>query len=464
MSGDTENLEQSRAWYLLTHTDQHVFLSGSAGTGKSTLLRRFMEDSPEISKIVLAPTGVAAVNVSGMTIHKFMHVGPATTPKDVKERARSLIFRNEDRLYRELDTIVIDEISMVRADVFDQLDLFLRVIRHNNRPFGGVRIVAIGDLYQLPPVVSRHEEDFYNAWYNTPFFFGSDAFYSLMRGEGGEASFIELRHIYRQTDRHYIDFLQKIRNQEVTPEELAEFNRQNVCQGSPMERECITLTARRNQASWINHQRLNRLSDGEMVFYAHKTGKFPESFQPTESQLVLKRGAKVMMLNNDSKGRWINGTMGVVYDLGPKRLIVAVEGGDEPYELEPYSWEVTESYFNDVTGTIEKRTTGTFLQYPVKLAWAVTIHKAQGQTFDELWVDLGDGAFASGQTYVALSRGTNLSGLHLATPVRPRDIICNQDVLAFNKNFIDLENGERRYCGPTMPPRVSKQGLQETLI
>ncbi len=446
----------------------HVFITGSAGTGKSTLLRYFLQNCGDQQTVVLAPTGVAALNVGGETIHHFMRIGPMATRGDVFSAARRLVRAHETKLYESVDALIIDEISMVRADLFDFLDLFLRLVRGNERPFGGVRLICFGDLYQLPPVVKGDEREAFEEEYETPFFFSSQVFDRLQRDRRVPLEYIQLQKIYRQTDERFISLLQEIRTQSITPERLALLNERVLDDGrvDDLAGDFVVLTATKARAEAINNYHLECLPGRVRAYLANQDGKFPDSSRPTLERLRLKKGARVMLLNNHPKGAWVNGTMGEIEAMYRDFVLVKLDGG-ETVKVDVYTWENYHAVFNPVKQTIEREKVGEFSQLPLKLAWAVTIHKAQGQTFERLAIDLGRGAFAGGQTYVALSRGTSLEGICLARPLRPEDICCDQHILRFYQELENLEYfGESTYGRFTNKPKrkKSQQGVQETIL
>lgn len=417
---------------LVEDTDNSIFITGRAGTGKSTLLRVLTRTSKK-KIVVLAPTGIAALNVKGQTIHSFFKFKPAFLSKsDVKRR-------RQNKIYNTPDVIVIDEISMVRADMLDNIDLFLRLNRNNPLPFGGVQMVFIGDLYQIPPVVSTEfEKKFVSENYESPFFFSAD----VLNSQDFEYSMVELTQIYRQTKMGFIRILESIRMNEMDWDLLNELNERH----NPEEIKpgyYITLSARNHQADRINFNKLKELEGQVYTYDAMVKGNFPINTLPTDYTLSLKVGAQVMFIRNDNQKRYVNGTIGIVKHLEPDKVVVEVmsEAGEKmDIQVENEEWESIK-YVMDTQDpkTIKQEVIGTFSQYPLKLAWAITIHKSQGKTFDNIIIDLGNrGAFASGQTYVALSRCTDLEGIVLKTKIRPQDIIVDNRIVDF------LEN-KRRY-------------------
>jgi len=428
MSRDLDfNAEFSRAFDLLENSRCHVFITGKAGTGKSTLLEYFRDHTAK-NVAVLAPTGVAAVNVKGQTIHSFFRFKPDITPEAVKQ----IRLRKEAReLYQNLDAVIIDEISMVRADLLDCIDAFLR--RHgpaSRRPFGGVQMILIGDLYQLPPVVTRSEEDIFRSLYASPYFFSSRVFDAM------EMEYIDLSKIYRQVDDDFVSLLNAIRHNQINGPILSRLNQRCIPEFVPAEDSFfVYLTTTNVLADRINAHQLARLPGEEFGFQANIEGKFEARSLPTKEFLQIKTGAQVMLLNNDPNGQWVNGSIGkvlsVAEDLASTDMIqVELEDGS-CVDVGPFRWDMFRFFYNEETRQLESESVGSFHQYPVKLAWAVTIHKSQGKTFSRVVLDIGTGAFAHGQTYVALSRCTSLEGLVLRRPIALKDIIVDSRVVDF---------------------------------
>jgi ATP-dependent exoDNAse (exonuclease V) alpha subunit len=423
------NDEFLKALGLLEDTSKRVFITGKAGTGKSTLLDYFRETTRR-NVVVLAPTGVAALNVRGVTIHSFFGFRPDITLEKVKQIK---VGREKQVLYRKLDTVIIDEVSMVRADLLDCVDLFLSLHGPEKKePFGGARMVFIGDLYQLPPVVTGQERHVFQTVYKSPYFFDAKVF------EGLEMEFVELERVYRQSDGRFVAILNAIRNNSVTQDELDLLNTRYLpdFDNPPAEGFYITLTSTNRQAGEINQVKMGRLKGKTHRYEGRIRGEFDTKVLPTDGVLDLKKGAQVMLLNNDSSGRWVNGTIGTVArvsaDQGTGSDVIFVkllEGGVEA--VTPYTWELFNYRVNPKTGTIETDTIGSFTQYPIRLCWAVTIHKSQGKTFDRMIVDIGSGTFAHGQMYVALSRCSALNGLVLKKRLERRHIIMDRRVVKF---------------------------------
>lgn len=403
----------------LEKSNDNVFITGRAGTGKSTLLQLFRNTTRKRCA-VLAPTGIAALNVKGQTIHSFFGFPPRMLNKgDISKRKNR-------RIYRNLDTIIIDEISMVRADMLDNIDYFLRVNREVNLPFGGVQMIFFGDLFQLPPVVAGDfERKLLKENYETPYFFSAQII-----NDDFDLHLIELHHVYRQDEKGFIRLLDAIRLNQMDYDDLAEINARNV--PLPEDQQYfITLSSRNNIADQINQLEINRLTTESFSYAASINGTFNPRLYPTDPALRLKVGAQVMFVKNDPQKRFVNGTIGIIKDLSHESVKVSInEGGQEQhFELEKIEWEIIK-YKSDKDNPkkIATEVIGTFKQYPIKLAWAITIHKSQGKTFDNVIIDMGSGAFEYGQTYVALSRCRKLHGIYLKRPLRPRDIMVDQRV------------------------------------
>lgn len=408
---------------------ENVFLTGNAGTGKSTLLDHFRNTTKK-NIAVVAPTGVAAVNVKGETIHSFFLFPPNVDPERAKHEAKKT--RNA-KIYKALDTLVIDEVSMVRADLLDSISVFLQTVRKSKQPFGGVQVVMVGDLHQLPPVVTRDEQEALGSIYRSPYFFSSNVFSSLTDGLYKQIKFYELETIFRQTEREFIDILNRVRNKQTTEEDLARLNK-NKIEGEEFLDGYIYLTAMNEQADKINQFKLNEIEGQSIIFKGTTTGSFSEKHFPAADQLEMKTGARVMLLNNDPNGRWINGTVGTLFQIRSDHVLVKLDNG-ELETVEPVTWNSYKTRLNPETMTLESIEVGSFRQIPLRLAWAITIHKSQGKTFEKVAIDLGRGAFAHGQTYVALSRCTSLKGLKLVRPIDQSSIIMDDRVITFLKNM-----------------------------
>lgn len=411
------------AYNLMEHSSDCLFITGSAGTGKSTLLNYFREQTKK-NVVVLAPTGIAALNVGGQTIHSFFKfpLGVVTSKNIPKPRQREL--------YQAIDTIVIDEISMVRADIIDGIDYFMRQNgRDKKKPFGGVQMIFMGDLFQLPPVVSGDEEQsLLQSFYQTPYFFSATVFEKVF------LRIIRLTKIFRQSNTDFIELLQAIRTNHATPFHLEQLNARVQPHFKPTEQDFyITLTTRNDTANATNTERLASLNASSKSFIGSIEGNFDRKLLPADEHLTLKVGAQVMFVKNDPYKRWVNGTIGKVREILPNAVKVEVEedGLRKIRTAERVDWEILKYDFDPQSKQIFSEPVGVFTQFPLRLAWAVTIHKSQGKTFDKVMIDLGQGAFAHGQLYVALSRCRSLEGIVLKSPVRPRDVIVDKRIVEF---------------------------------
>lgn len=411
---------------LLEHSNENIFITGKAGTGKSTLLNHF-RDNTQRNVVVLAPTGVAALNVRGQTIHSFFKFNPYVTPKSVRESRPRKKLRE---LLEKVDMIVIDEVSMVRADLLDCIDESLRLHLNGSLPFGGKQMVFIGDLYQLSPVVSRDEREYFQEAYKSPYFFSAEVFRELDYG------IVELDDVYRQEDQEFIGLLNKVRENQVNYQDLEILNQRYSPEFYDEDSFYITLTTTNAAADKINNYELKKLRANVEEFHADVKGDFERKHFPTKSTLDLKVGAQVMLLNNESSGKWANGSVGkivaVEFDAmeGDDVLIVALNSGKEVM-VKKHTWEISKYFWNKELGALDVDLIGSFTQFPVRLSWAVTIHKSQGKTFDRVIVDIGNGAFAPGQVYVALSRCRSMEGLILRKPIQRRHIWSDRAVNQF---------------------------------
>ena len=419
------NPELDLAWQLVERTGVNVFLTGKAGTGKTTFLRRLRERSPK-RMVVVAPTGVAAINAGGVTIHSFFQFplapyipGGAFRAKDEKYR----FSKEKKNIIRTLDLLVIDEISMVRADLLDQIDAVLRLHRDRHRPFGGVQLLMIGDLSQLAPVVKESEWALLREYYRTPYFFGSLALQQTQHVT------IELSHVYRQTDRTFINILNEVRENRLTPALLARLNERVLVNESEESSDgVIRLTTHNATANRYNEERMDAIKAIRFSFKAKVIGTFPESSYPAEETLVLKEGCQVMFLKNDSQGsRYYNGKLGVVSSVDGSKICVRGIEDDTVVEVEPEVWTNARYVIDKETKEIREEIEGEFRQYPLRLAWAITIHKSQGLTFDRAVLDV-NAAFAAGQVYVALSRCRSLEGLVLTAPLNTASVRTDMTV------------------------------------
>ena len=422
------NEQFQRALTLMENSSAHVFVTGKAGTGKSTLLEYFRAHTRK-KVAVLAPTGVAALNVRGQTIHAFFRFqADVTVDKVLGSNKR------KGAIYKKLDAIVVDEISMVRADILDCMDAFLRLHGPKEKlPFGGVQMILIGDLHQLPPVVSGEEKEAFRQHYQSEYFFDAKVF-GQMRLE-----FIELEKIYRQKDQEFIRFLNAVRNNTVNDKDLALINtRVNAHFQADPRNFFLTVTPTNALAAEINKQNLGKIPGQLLTYHGSVEGQFGNQYLPTDTELMVKVGAQVMMVNNDSHGRWVNGSIGHLQRLRQIEgeaddLLVKLSDGGEEW-VQPYTWELFKLSYNDQSKSLESQGIGSFTQYPFRLAWAVTIHKSQGKTFQKVIIDFGHGMFAHGQAYVALSRCTSLDGVVLKRPLEKRHVSTDWRVERFLKN------------------------------
>jgi ATP-dependent exoDNAse (exonuclease V) alpha subunit len=419
--------EYDAALDYLSEDGGHLFITGRAGTGKSTLLRALC-DMMEDEHVVVAPTGLAAVNVGGQTIHSFFGLPPRLIrPEDIRRSRNGAVMR-------KLKLLVIDEVSMVRSDLMWAIDQSLRINRGRPRePFGGVRLVLFGDLHQLPPVVQEAEVAAHlEETHGGPFFFSISA---LREGVG--TYLLELSQVFRQSDEALIDVLTRVRSGDVEPEHLELLNERvapirTLAEGEPY----VILTPTNAAANRINMAYLDAIPANPISFAATTTGEFSQGAQPTDQTLVLKVGAKVMLLRNDSERRWVNGTIARISRLDEKRVWIEIDGKE--YEVEAVTWETRRYAYDTTAQKIVETVAGTFKQLPLRLAWALTIHKSQGLTLDRVYIDLGRGTFAHGQAYVALSRCRSLEGLALARPLRPSDILFDPAAMGYREIFPTL--------------------------
>jgi len=410
---------------VLEKTNKSMFITGRAGTGKSTLLQLFRRTTRK-KTVVLAPTGVAALNVKGQTIHSFFKF-PAKSLH--RSEIKRLKFR---KLYQKVEVIIIDEISMVRADLLDNIDVFLQRNRDNSLPFGGVQVVFFGDLFQLPPVVATMEEKMlFQTEFDSPFFFSAHVFQNF------QMEMMELRQIYRQNNRHFIRLLESVRLNTIDYDDLEDLN-ERYLPDFESEEHYITLSARNATVNRINKSALEQLETTPFVFMGKTEGQFDARLYPTELVLTLREGAQVMFIKNDTEGKFVNGTIGKIVALSENKIKVLVEEGgeSETITVKKMDWELMRYKVHPTDDSkLETEAIGKFTQYPLKLAWAITIHKSQGKTFERMVIDLGKGAFEHGQTYVALSRCRTLEGIVLKQRLRPQDVLVNERVVDFYEQF-----------------------------
>lgn len=415
------NQQAQLAWDIIENTNTNIFLTGKAGTGKTTFLRRLKEESSK-RIVVVAPTGIAAINAEGVTIHSFFQLSFAPFIPDAQYKLKEQQYRfskQKIRVIQSIDTLVIDEISMVRADLLDAVDNVLRRFRKNNLPFGGVQMVMIGDLGQLAPVAKDDEWQMLSRYYDTPYFFSSLALKST------RYAIVELKTVYRQSDSHFVELLNRVRDNRADDSVLAALNSRYIPNFQPpVEEGYIRLTTHNFQAQQENDRQLALLPGKPYTYEASITGKYPEMLFPTEQTLTLKEGAQVMFVKNDSSAdkAFYNGMIGTVTEINEKNFFVRTKDTGVVIKVEPEQWENTRYEINERTNEITEEVEGTFTQFPVKPAWAITVHKSQGLTFDRAIIDV-QRAFTHGQTYVALSRCRTLEGLVLSAPLPMSAII-----------------------------------------
>lgn len=441
-----QNSELALAWQLIESTGTHLFLTGKAGTGKTTFLRKLKSESPK-RMIVLAPTGIAAINAGGMTIHSFFqipfapYVPESSFSADGKATYRFRYGKEKINIIRSIDLLVIDEISMVRADLLDSVDAVLRRFRDRSKPFGGVQLLMIGDLRQLSPVVKEEEWQMLSKYYDTPYFFSSQALKQT------EYCAIELRKVYRQNDEAFLELLNRIRENRCDSQVLEALNRRYMPGFEPKKEDgYIRLVTHNYQAQRINDHELAQLPGRSYAFRAKIEGKFPDYSYPTDEVLELKRGAQVMFVKNDTSGehRYYNGMIGEVTAVSAGGIEVRSKESDVPFALQEEEWTNARYVLDEETKEITEAIEGTFRQYPLKLAWAITIHKSQGLTFERALID-ASASFAHGQTYVALSRCKTLEGVVLSAPLSAKAIISDNAVNAFTTEARLNEPDEKRF-------------------
>ena len=422
---DLENEEMQKALQIIQFTRRSLFLTGKAGTGKSTFMRHIAATIKK-KHIILAPTGIAAINAGGSTLHSFFKLPfHPLLPTDKRYSARNirdtLKYNGEKtKLLREVELIIIDEISMVRADIIDFIDKVLRIYNRNMRePFGGKQLLLVGDIYQLEPVIKEDERQLLRPFYPSCFFFDA--------------------HVLR--DAQFISLLDHIRTSQVSDTDLRLLNaRVNAEIGTEEGRLSITLSGRRDTVDYINEKQLNTLPDQPTIFYGHIEGEFPESSLPTPIELEVKTGAQVLFIKNDKERRWVNGTLGTIIGFGDEEdgiIYVRTEDGRD-FDVEREIWSNVRYTFNEKEQKIEEEEIGSYQQFPLRLAWAITVHKSQGLTFNNVKIDFTGGVFAGGQTYVALSRCTSLQGISLQEPIRRENIFVRTEVTNFARNYNNL--------------------------
>ncbi len=435
MELDLDNVEFQTALELIQETNQSFFLTGKAGTGKSTFLKHIVENTSK-NYVVIAPTGIAAVNVGGVTIHSFFQF--PLRPLLPEDGDIKVFWKDAEKrkIISAMDTLIIDEVSMVRADLIDGIDCSLRRNGGNpNLPFGGKQIVFVGDIFQLEPVTIRKssEHKIINEIYGSAYFYNAKVF------ERVSLFTVELQKVYRQTDPIFISLLDKVRVKEILQTDIDKLNSRVFSEIELNKNEfAITLTTKNDLADRVNSIKLSELKITPFNYTAEVSGEFDESKYPTEPELILKEGAQVIFIKNDIDKRWVNGTIGQVNELTESTIKVKLKDGSI-HSVDKRVWENIKYQYNKDKKKIEQEIVGTFKQYPLKLAWAITIHKSQGLTFDRVVIDFGDGTFASGQAYVALSRATTFEGLFLKQKMRTTDIYIDEEIKEFAKSFNDKD-------------------------
>jgi energy-coupling factor transporter ATP-binding protein EcfA2 len=458
----SDNSAFELAFELVNNTNKHVFLTGKAGTGKTTFLKHIASNAKKNFAIV-APTGVAAINAGGVTMHSLLQLPmgtflPGTAPafqSNTNVTDKHSLFKNirfhgqKLELLRELNLLIIDEISMVRADMLDAADLILRFARRNQLPFGGLQVLYIGDMFQLPPVVKEDEWQLLKQYYEGIFFFQSEVFKKV------EPVHIELKKIYRQTDNTFINILNRVRNNELEEEDFDILNQRFNANYQAQENE-ITLCTHNNKADAINQEKLKNIFNPKFQYNATTKGEINENSLPAEKTLVLKIGAQVMFLKNDPDGVFFNGKIGIVTQLNNEEIKVKFAGQTEEHLVKKHTWRNIKYKLDKTSNKIKEEETGTFEQFPIKLAWAITIHKSQGLTFENVVIDAGQ-SFAAGQVYVALSRCTQLEGIKLISKITQDGVRTDPNIIEFSskstkeRTIINIiEQEKKAYMGQTL--------------
>lgn len=436
---ELDNEGFKKALQIVQFTHNSLFLTGKAGTGKSTFLK-YIASTTKKKHIILAPTGIAAINDGGTTLHSFFKLPfhpllPNDQQYSVRHIRQTLKYNGEkSKLIREVELIIIDEISMVRADMIDFIDKILRIYNRNMKEaFGGKQMLFVGDVYQLEPVLKAEDRKLLQNFYPSNYFFDAKVFQQFPLVS------IELSKVYRQTDPTFISILDRIRTNNTSESDLSLLNQhvqETDQENDTNDKMSITLSTRRDTVDWINAQELDKLPDEAVTFNGNITGEFPESSLPTSMELSLKVGAQIMFIKNDSEKQWVNGTIGVIIGIDEDGGLLYIHTEDgESLQVQREMWENIRYHFNEQEQKIEEELIGTFVQFPIKLAWAITVHKSQGLTFKNVVIDFSGGVFAGGQAYVALSRCTRLEGITLREPIKRKDIFVKSEVANFAKHF-----------------------------